>query len=89
METFTQREIDVWKLTAQGFGLKEIGARLSLCEATVSQYRKTLYSKLGVDNAVRAALAAISCGIITPGVAPAPTMRIAFRAKNNVGCAAR
>ncbi len=86
IESFTFREVEVWRLTARGLYLKEIASELGVCKATVAEYRKTLYSKLGVDNAVRVALAAVAYGIID---IPIPAMRIAFKAKRNVGCAAR
>ncbi len=78
-ESFTNREREVWGLTARGFCLKEIAAELGVGRWSVVQYRKTLYSKLGVDNAVGVALAGIAYNIID---IPRPSMRISFRPKH-------
>lgn len=66
----TTREHEVWALTAQGFAGREIAAKLGIAHGSVDVYRLTLYSKLGVNNAVRATLMAVACGVIT--VEPRP-----------------
>lgn len=75
METFTTREMDVWRETARGLGLRAIGRKLGICKATVAGVRKTLYCKLRVKNAVEAALSAVAHGVIEiPKVQPSPVV---------------
>jgi len=49
----TPRELEVAKLTAAGYALWEISARLAISRNTVRNHRRAIYSKLGVKNAVQ------------------------------------
>lgn len=47
---FSQREIDVLKLLAQGLAAKEIANRLSISRHTVETYKQTMMEKSGAKN---------------------------------------
>lgn len=72
LEPFTRREHEVWKLTAEGFSVKECAARLNISRGTLIKYRVSLYEKLGTDNAVKVALAAVAHGVIIVPLAHKP-----------------
>jgi len=44
--TLSERELDIFKLLAQGYSNKEIGLRLSISEKTVQQHLQNSYRKL-------------------------------------------
>ena len=44
--TLSERELDIFKLLAQGYSNKEIGRRLSISEKTVQQHLQNSYRKL-------------------------------------------
>ncbi|WP_232838150.1 response regulator transcription factor [Streptomyces geranii] len=50
------REREVMDLLASGFGVAEIGQRLSLTRKTVRNYLTSVYSKLGISNRTSAVL---------------------------------
>ncbi|GHG01982.1 MULTISPECIES: response regulator transcription factor [Amycolatopsis] len=50
----TGRELDVLRLTSQGYGTVEVAARLYLSAGTVRNYLTTVVSKLGARNRVDA-----------------------------------
>jgi two-component system response regulator DesR len=50
----TSRELDVLRLTSQGYGTVEVAARLYLSAGTVRNYLTTVVSKLGARNRVDA-----------------------------------
>jgi len=66
----TPREHDVWRLTASGLSTKEITVKLGLSRSTIWTYRDTLYSKLGVDSAILATLAAVKFGVVEVHMKP-------------------
>lgn len=49
------REAQVLQLTAAGLGLREIAAKLKTEPKTVDNQRTSIYNKLRVDNAIKAA----------------------------------
>lgn len=62
----TEREFDVFREVARGKANAEIGAELSLSEATVKTYVTRILAKLGLRNRVEAAILAHECGIVGP-----------------------
>jgi len=60
----TVREREILRLIARGLSNKEIGAALSLTEATVKGYVSTILSKLGVLDRTQAALLAVRYGVV-------------------------
>jgi DNA-binding NarL/FixJ family response regulator len=62
--TLTPREIDVLRLIAAGNANKEIGAQLSLTEATVKSHVKNILGKLGANDRTHAVTIALKRGII-------------------------
>ena len=60
----TAREREILRLIARGLSNKEIGAALSLTEATVKGYVSTILSKLGVLDRTQAALLAVRYGVV-------------------------
>jgi NarL family two-component system response regulator YdfI len=60
----SEREIEVLSGVARGERSKEIAARLSITERTVSSYLTTIYSKLGVDSRASAVAVALERGIL-------------------------
>ncbi len=51
-ELLSDRELQVFKLTAAGKSVKEIAAELSLSAKTISTFRSRVFEKLGVKNDV-------------------------------------
>lgn len=62
--TFTQKEKEVLKLTAQGLTLQEIGEKLFLSQRTVEYYRTNLLLKMDVKNMVELVRKSIETGLI-------------------------
>ncbi len=60
----TERECEVLRLIAQGFGNKSIAAELSISVSTVKVHIRNLYRKLGVEDRAHAIIKAIKEGII-------------------------
>jgi DNA-binding NarL/FixJ family response regulator len=63
-DSLTPREIDVLRLIAGGNANKEIGALLSLTEATVKGHVKNILAKLGANDRTHAVTLALKRGII-------------------------
>jgi NarL family two-component system response regulator LiaR len=63
-ETFTQREMDVLQLVAQGKSNKEISHSLNIGEQTVKTHVYHILDKLGVSSRTQAALFAIRTGLV-------------------------
>ena len=59
-----QREIQIIRLVAQGYGNRDVGKLLYIGEETVKWYLKLLYRKLGVTNRMGAVDAARRMGIL-------------------------
>lgn len=60
----TERECEVLRLLAQGFGNKSIANQLSISVSTVKVHIRNLYRKLGVEDRAHAIIKAIKEGII-------------------------
>ena len=60
----TPREIEVLQYVAQGYGNKEIGARLGTAAGTVKMHLQNILSKLGASDRTHAVTLAIRRGII-------------------------
>ncbi len=60
----TPREIEVLQYVAQGYGNKEIGARLGTAAGTVKMHLQNILSKLGASDRTHAVTLAIKRGII-------------------------
>ncbi|MDO8751642.1 MAG: response regulator transcription factor [Dehalococcoidia bacterium] len=59
----TTREMDVFKLLAQGSGNRAISAQLNLAEVTVKKHVQSLFGKLGVSDRINAAIAGVRMGL--------------------------
>jgi DNA-binding NarL/FixJ family response regulator len=53
LHDLSQREIEVFRLWAQGLSLNEVGVRLGVSEKTVANYQSLVRQKLGVLNDVQ------------------------------------
>lgn len=62
--SLTGRELEVLKLIVSGKSNKEIGAELSISEATVKTHINSILSKLGVSDRTQAATTALQRGIV-------------------------
>lgn len=63
-ETLSDRELQVFKLTAAGKSVKEIAVELSLSAKTISTFRSRVFEKLGVRNDVELAHYAQENGLV-------------------------
>lgn len=61
----SRRERQILCLIARGMSNQEIGDSLSIAEQTVKNHVTNLYTKIGVNSRVSAAIRAISLGLIT------------------------
>ncbi|MFK7971767.1 MAG: response regulator transcription factor [Bacteroidia bacterium] len=61
---FTDRELEIVKLMAEGSNAQEIADTLSLSVHTVYTHRKNIHKKLGVSNATEVVLHAIRSGLV-------------------------
>ena len=62
--TFTDRELEVLRLLAEGLDNPEIAARLFVSPSTVKNQVSSILEKLGVDSRVQAAVHAVRAGIV-------------------------
>ncbi|MDQ1639030.1 MAG: hypothetical protein QOF62_2369 [Pyrinomonadaceae bacterium] len=60
----TSREMEVLELIVEGQSNKEIGASLSISEATVKSHINNILSKLGVSDRTQAATTALQRGLV-------------------------
>lgn len=65
-DPLTERESQVLRLAAQGFGNKQIGAELDLSDRTVQGHLANIYSKLRVSTRTEAVLLAVRNKWINP-----------------------
>ena len=63
-KVMAQRQIDVLKLTSQGYSRKEIAGILCYEEATIKRDRMAMVKKLGARNICHAVTLGLKCGII-------------------------
>jgi DNA-binding NarL/FixJ family response regulator len=63
-EAFSEREIEVLKLMAQGKSNKEIGAALFISEGTVKSHGKSIFAKMNVTSRTEAVAEATRRGLI-------------------------
>lgn len=61
---FTERELEVLKLLAQGLSNSEISAELNIMLGTVKNHLRNIYAKLETDNRVKAVTRARELKII-------------------------
>ena len=60
---FSERELDVLRLLANGLNNTEIATRLYLSEGTVRNYVSAIFTKLGVSERTQAAVLALRSGL--------------------------
>lgn len=63
---FTERELEVLKLLAQGLPNSEISGELTITLGTVKSHLRNIYAKLETDNRVKAVMRAKELKIIQP-----------------------
>jgi len=63
-EPLTERELDVFRLLADGLSNREIGNKLSLTEGTVKNYVTNVLQKIGARDRTQAALRGRELGLI-------------------------
>ena len=64
LEPLTDREIEVLRLLADGFGNKEIALRMGISEHTVKFHVASIMGKLGVGNRTEAVMSGILHGLL-------------------------
>ncbi len=64
LDALTDRERDVLRLVARGAENSEIAQQLHLSSSTVKSHLSAIYDKLGVENRVQAAIAAMRHGLL-------------------------
>ena len=63
IDTLTRREKEILKLVSFGNSNAKIAEKLFIREITVKTHLNNIYRKIGVDNRVQAAIAAMNAGI--------------------------
>ncbi len=66
IESLTERELDVLRLTARGFTNKAIGAQLSISDRTVQGHLAKIYGKLHAASRTEAVMRAVTLALIPP-----------------------
>jgi DNA-binding NarL/FixJ family response regulator len=56
LQALSRREIDVVRLVADGLSNRDVAAKLSISEKTVTSHLNHIFEKLGVENRLQAAL---------------------------------
>jgi DNA-binding NarL/FixJ family response regulator len=64
VETLTDRELDVLRLTARGFTNKAIGVQLGISDRTVQGHLAHIFAKLRAASRTEAVMRAVSLGWI-------------------------
>mgnify|MGYP001668159659 CR=1 FL=1 len=64
-EMFTEREMEILSLCAQGCPAKEIAVKLNISKDTVNTHKYNIFKKLGINNSVELVRYAIRHGIIS------------------------
>jgi len=65
VESLTERELDVLRLTAKGFTNKAIGVQLSISNRTVQGHLAHIFAKLQANSRTEAVMRAVSLGWIS------------------------
>ena len=68
VESLTERELEVLRLTAKGYTNKAIGVELSISDRTVQGHLAKIYDKLGAASRTEAVMRAVALGWIPPAV---------------------
>jgi DNA-binding CsgD family transcriptional regulator len=63
-QAVTPRQVEIWKLYAEGFGTVEIAEKLGLSPKTVDSHREHLKQRTGARNTADLTRAAIALGLI-------------------------
>jgi len=63
-ELMAHRQLEVLKLTSQGYSRREIADKLCYEEATIKRDRTAMVKKLGARNICHAIALGFKCGII-------------------------
>jgi DNA-binding NarL/FixJ family response regulator len=66
LDELSEREVEVFRLIAQGLSNAEIGERLFISETTVKTHVTHIFSKLGLRDRVQAVVLAYQAGIAEP-----------------------
>ena len=66
LRSLSRRELQVFKLLAEGRPASGVAARLSLSPKTVGVHRANIGKKMGFRNAVQLVRLAIRCNVIKP-----------------------
>ncbi len=64
-DEFSDRDIDILRLVAEGCSNKTIGRELNLSENTVKKYMMAIFDKLGVHSRTSAVIAAQQTGLLS------------------------
>lgn len=68
IESLTERELEVLRLTAKGYTNKAIGVELSISDRTVQGHLAKIYDKLGAASRTEAVMRAVALGWIPPAL---------------------
>lgn len=69
VETLTERELQVLKLTGKGFTNKAIGLQLHISDRTVQNHLANIFQKLNAESRTEAVMRAVSLGLIPANIA--------------------